>query len=145
MLQFSFSTNGFVTKPEWECEERPMTTCIENGMVCRLVDFRTSVPIQSLVKKIAKVLNLKDNAVKCNLWVRIKHDNHFYVAIFQDYYKRDNGTYQIPAQTDCVAATTATVWETVTWNALMSDMNLLSPSVNHIEYWANIWKFVLML
>lgn len=129
MLQFSFSTNGFVTKPEWDCEERPTPTYIENGMICRSVDFKIRVPIQHLAKKTVESLNSKDSSAKHNLWIRIKHDNHVYIVIFKDYHKRSNNTYQIPAQTDCVAATTDD-----TWVVSLDDMNPLTLDINDINY-----------
>jgi len=66
------------------------------------------------MKTLAKAIGLEESNDKHNLWVKIKNthtgDTGIHTLIFKDYHKRETGTYLIPAQTDCIGATTNKGW-----------------------------------
>lgn len=129
MLQFSFSTNGFVVKPEWKCDEIPPFTYLRDGTIYTMVSMSEVIPKRDSLRATLHRFNNLTKEHKQNLWVYKNKNDHTYVMVFKDYHKRDNGTYQIPAQTNCIAATTDTVWDIPS-----DDINPLSINVEyHVE------------
>lgn len=120
MIQFSFSTNGLVTKSEWYCDEVSSNVYLKDAMVHREVVHKLPMRPSMILQKTIEVMNSPEYNKTCNLWVYIKNSSNVYVMVFKHYYKRDNCTYQIPAQTDCVAATADRVWA-----ISHQDMNLI--------------------